>query len=114
MSPSPSSAFRGVISITFLTLCTPQSVNAALHQNKTINQIQADSRACAFFNLNGVPEADSVVPGQAWLAISTSAPNYQTMLSLIMSAKLAGKTVDLTTDGTTSCGYATAAMIAIN
>jgi hypothetical protein len=78
--------------------------------NKTIVQIQIDARACIFFQLAGVAQSDPVVSGP-WFAIPKTATNYQEMVSLLLSTKLAGKPIDLVTDGTTSCGWATVSQI---
>ncbi|MCW2404413.1 hypothetical protein M2336_001042 [Sphingobium sp. B1D7B] len=77
---------------------------------KYISQIQFDERACAFFLLDGVPNSDPVVTGD-WFALPKSATNYQEMVSILLSAKLSRQTVDVGTDGTTSCGWATVKQI---
>ena len=84
---------------------------ATSRSNQSIQDIQADSRPCLFFNLAGVSEADPAVPAQIWFTIPTSNANYQTQASIILSSKVAGKPLRVQTDGTVSCGYATASVI---
>ena len=86
-----------------------QSVDAATSRaNQTVAATQIDTRSCFFFNLSGVSEAGPVVAGATWFSLPISDPNYQVKVATILSAKLAGKTISVITDGSVSCGYATA------
>ncbi|MEG3126133.1 hypothetical protein [Sphingomonas sp. GB1N7] len=91
----------------------PASANT-YRSNQHVNWTQIDSRPCLFFNLRGVSEADPVLPGEEWFAVPTSNPNYTTFASIILSAKLSNQPVSISTDGTISCGYATAVAISLN
>lgn len=82
--------------------------------NQHVAVTQIDVRPCLFFQLQGVSEADPVVPSAPWFAISTSNPNYQTLASKLLSAKLSNQPLNVQTDGSTSCGYATAAVLGLN
>jgi hypothetical protein len=58
--------------------------------------------------LTGVAQADPVVPNSGWFAINASAAGAQAAFATLLAAKISGTAVHVTTDGTTSCGFATA------
>lgn len=82
--------------------------------NQYIAVTLVDTRPCLFFYLQGAGEADPVVPGAPWFAVPTSNPNYQTMASTVLSAKLSHQPLQVQTDGSTSCGFATASVVGLN
>ena len=81
--------------------------SATTWNNQIIGVLTIDTRPCLFFQLTGVAQADPVVPNSPEFAVPTTAANYQTMVSMLLSAKLSGKPLLVVTDGTVSCGYAT-------
>lgn len=87
---------------------------ATSHPGKTIQYMLADGRACIFFTLNGVSEADPVASSQPWFALPKSASNFAELNAMLLSAKLASRNVSIQTDGTTSCGFATATMVQLD
>jgi hypothetical protein len=87
---------------------------AASHSGKTIQFLQVDTRACAFFTLDGVSVADSSVSSQPWFALPKSSSNFAEMYAMLLSAKLAARPLSITTDGTSSCGYATVTFVTLD
>jgi len=94
-----------------LMCCNGSALYAKEWVKVSVQETQVDGRNCFFFLLNGVTEADPAVPKGPWFAIPTSAANYQVMVATVLSAKLSNSTLHVLTDGTTSCGWATATMI---
>jgi hypothetical protein len=87
---------------------------ATAWQNKTVTNLLVDNRACVFFQLAGVAEADPLAPGQSWFALPKSTPNFQEIYAELLSAKMSSKSIDVITDGTVVCGgYASAPSIMI-
>lgn len=86
-------------------------LSAVERSKATVQETLVDSRPCFFFILNGVSEADPAIPNGPWFAIPTSASNYQVMAATVMSAKLSGSSLHVLTDGTKSCGWATASTV---
>ena len=97
-----------------LACCVCESQANTAVTTKAVGGIQVDSRPCAFFLLNGVSEADPIVPGSPWYAISTSDANFPSLMSVLLTAKASGQTVNVTTDGSTACSLAHATLIMIN
>lgn len=66
-----------------------------------------DTRPCAFFTLSGVSQADPAAPG-GWFGLPKAHSQYKETFALLLSAKLAGKTVYVVTAGgiSSSCGVA--------
>jgi hypothetical protein len=77
------------------------------HYGKLVGQLFGpDYRDCFFFTLQGVGQADPVTPGNHWFAVPSSHLGFKELFSLIMSQRLAGQTVNVTTTGTVACGLA--------
>jgi YD repeat-containing protein len=73
----------------------------------TIANVQPpNSLPCFVFSLNGVSQADPVVPGSPNFSVPRSNPAYQEMYAAILSAGLSGKSIYVVTTGTISCGFA--------
>ncbi len=94
-----------------LTLAS--NISAAYH-NQLIGEIQVDQRPCVFFWLTGVSQPNSAISSDHWFALAKSNANYQEMISELISAKLTSRQVYVDTDGTASCGYATAVLIGLD
>ncbi len=105
--------FFSIIGILVATLSPSPAYADVFWASKFIAYVQMDNRTCLFFTLQGVSEANPVVPGFPWFAIAKSNANYQEMLSMVLSAKLAGKPIGVNTDGTLNCSVAAAVTIRI-
>lgn len=79
-----------------------------VHVNKMVARIHSgDSRACFFFQLNGVSEADPVVPGDYWFAIPQSNAGYKDAVAILMLARATGMPLaHVKTTGGLACGLA--------
>ena len=97
-----------------LTAFIAGPAQAASHTNQQIGQVLIDGRPCLFFILKNVPQADPAVPGQLWFALPTTNANYQSFASILLSAKVSGQPVNVQTDGTIACGYATVSTVGLN
>ncbi len=86
----------------------------AVNSTATIQFVLMDNRACAFFTLDGVTQADPIAPGSPWFAIPKTASNYSELFSLLASSKYTGKAITATTDGTLSCGFANTLGVTVN
>ena len=85
-----------------------------LHSNKIVNQVQIDGRPCLFFTLQGVAQADPVHPSAAHFAVSTDHPNYATMVSILLSAKMGRASVTVSTTGSLACSHPAVDGIAVH
>ena len=90
-----------------LFLLLPSISQAQNHISKTIAIIHSpDHRACAFFTLEGVTEADPVKPGNEWFAVPISHNGYDTIISMLLTAYSTGKPISVATTGALSCSHA--------
>ena len=86
---------------------TAPATAATEHKTKRVIALHMDNyRPCAFFRLDGVPEADPVRAGAPWFAVPRSHPAFNEVFALLVTAKATNLPVTITTDGTgaTSCG----------
>lgn len=91
------------------------SVSAAAHYKKNPYQLHApDERPCTLFVLHGVSEADPAVPGSPWFALPNSHQGQKEIFSILLSALLSGKTVNVRTSGGTACGAAEVIAVGLN
>lgn len=76
--------------------------------NAKIDKLQATlpDTNCFYFTLQGITEADPVVPGGQWFAIHKSQAHAQDQYAMLLAAKLSDAPVRITTSGTVACGYA--------
>lgn len=71
----------------------------------TINLIQwYHGLDCVFFTLAGVAEADSINPSSPWFAIPGTQTDYAQIYALLLSAKMAGSSVNVITTGSAAGG----------
>jgi hypothetical protein len=89
------------------------SMQAGLHQNKRIIYVMHDERPCTFFILEGVSQADAVVPGSEWFAMSDQHPAKETLNAMLLSAKISRQKVTVSTSGAIACGHAAVSTIAL-
>lgn len=119
MNPSPfSNAARalarrvlaaGAVSCAGLLAAAPSHAADFTGSGYPVGTIRSpDGRPCTFFTLVGVNQADPAVPNSPWFVISQSAVGYKEMLTLLLSAKMTGKPVYLSTSGNlvAACGQA--------
>lgn len=105
-----------LIVISFLMLPTSNAWSAgASFNNVQVDYVfSGDTRACVFFKLVGVAEADSALPGVAWFALPKTHPLFRETYALLLSAKLAGRAVSVSTTGAIDpCGHAQVLAVAI-
>ena len=77
------------------------------HLNAKVDKVQASlpDTNCFYFTLQGVTQADPVVPGQ-WFAIHKSQAHAADQYAMLLAAKLSDAPVRITTSGAIVCGYA--------
>ena len=64
--------------------------------------------------LSGVSQADPAVPNNGWFAISKTNASAEDAYAALVAAKVSGTTLHIRTDGTVSCGNATASLVSLN
>jgi hypothetical protein len=101
--------------LVMLPVALPAIALATTHSNKAVGQIQVTHAAedCFWFSLEGVTEADPVTAGNPWFAIPRTQYGARDAYAALLAAKLSGQTVTVTTNGSVSCGYATAYVVTI-
>lgn len=105
---------RQWLSAAIIVAAAPLMMANAYYSTQQIGVIRGpDTRMCTFFVLVGVSVADPVVPNVPWFALPKSDPGYNDRMALLLSSKMAGKPISVGTDGTVSCGHATAVVIEI-
>ena len=105
-----------------LFLIVPVLVGAAgpgnattTHERKTVLVFHSpDTRPCSFFRLEGVAEADPVVPGRWWFAIPQDHIGYDEIVAMMIAAHTTGRPVDVVTDGTVVCGHARVGLVRLH
>jgi hypothetical protein len=72
-----------------------------------------DNRPCTFFTLEGVVQADGAVPNSPWFVLKNTHPGYKENLTLLMSAKITGAQIIVSTSGRiiSECGHAEVVVI---
>lgn len=105
------SAKLALLAVGLIAASAPPAFANTERTGQTVAQVLIDSRPCMFFNLANVSEADPVAAGQKWFAIPVSNANYQTYASIVLSSRLTRQPFWVQTDGTISCGFATASLV---
>lgn len=104
--------FRDVLRIALLggLISLPTIAFGASWSGKSVGHLQASAAEadCFFFTLEGVTEADAVRPGSPWFAVSRSQYGARDAYAMLLVAKLTGQPINISTNGTLSCGFATA------
>jgi hypothetical protein len=95
-----------------VTLAAARS-DAVIYENKMIGTIQPFIAGdnCFYFTLQGVTEADPVKPGSPWFAISRSDTGAKDAMATLLSAKYQGIAIRVFSNGTLTCGYASASVV---
>ncbi|CAG0955512.1 hypothetical protein ANAEL_00316 [Anaerolineales bacterium] len=94
----------------FAALCVPSTGFSDNNwSGKHVGQLQStDVNAdCFYFSLEGVSVADPVKPDSQWFAIPRTQYGAKEAYVMLLSVKLTGGVVNVATNGTLSCGYAT-------
>lgn len=94
--------------------CLFGSANAADFSNKAVTIIRGpDGRPCTFFILDGVSPADPTTPNTSWMALRQASSGYKENLAILMSAKLTGRVVNVSTTGAVvpECGHVEAYVV---
>jgi len=100
-----------------LCLAIYTEIHAADFNNNTVQIIRGpDSRPCTFFLLNNVYPADPLTPNSGWFVLRQNSIGYKENLALLLTAKLSGRTVNISTTGTIvpECGQVEAYVVMLN
>lgn len=93
--------------VTGMMLCMPGLASAATHNAKQVATVHSpDARECVFFLLTGVAEADPVVPGSSWFAVSKTHAGFKEIVSILLMARVTKEPVSVVTSGAAACGHA--------
>ncbi|SRR5258706_10278177 len=76
----------------------------AANYTSTIESMQWDHVSCLFFRLTNVTQADPINPNSPWFAIPGTLADYAQVYALLLSAKVAGSTVNVITTGSAAGG----------
>lgn len=94
--------------------CTIGTAYAGDFYNKTVTIIRGpDGRPCTFFVLDGVSPADPITPNTPWMVLRQTSPGYKENLAMLISAKLTGRQVNVSTNGVVApeCGHVEAYVV---
>ena len=93
------------IKIIFILVFSGTANAAVIHDQKSVSTVQASTNTdCIYFQLEGVSQADPVVPNEPWFTVSAANPAKDSILSLALAAYASGSTVRVSTSGNTACG----------
>ncbi len=98
---------KNTITILLLMLITSGVATAGTYEWNNVSVIRSpDGRPCLFFQLKGVSNVDST--GNPWFVVKQSHVGYKEILSMIVAAKISGKTMSVSTSGNVvpECGHA--------
>jgi hypothetical protein len=104
----------GLKSLLMVAACVwaPANSFALDHYGKTIQKIEVAQASCHYFILNGVSEADPVVPNSPWFAIPTSHAHAKELYTMLLTARASGMALDrVKTTGNVVCGHAEVSLI---
>ena len=102
-------AVTGLKSVTALIVACLFYTDVALSTQQystTVLQIQspASTADCLWFTLSGVPQADPILPNNPWFAIPRTQNGFGELYAMLLSAKLSGSTVWVSTTGAAAGG----------
>jgi hypothetical protein len=104
----------GMILIGLMGLSVSLPAQAATPHSGTVDKFQWDFvNSCFYFSLVGVPNADPVMNGP-YYAISLAAPGFAQAYALLLSAKVAGSTVNVVSNGGWSGGTCGGSAVGVN
>ncbi len=97
-----------VVLVAVALMSTPGASWASEHAWKAVAIVHSpDSRDCVFFQLVGVSEADQVAPGNPWFAVPKSHLGFKEIFSMLITARVTGQSVYVSTESSLSCGHPT-------
>lgn len=85
------------------------SAEAALveHYDKSISFLEVADSPCIVFQLNGVTQANPVVPNGVWFGIDKNQGNAKEMYALLLTVRVSGTSLyRVLTNGDVVCGVA--------
>ena len=78
---------------------------AADHVGKQISTISFNtSTQCLYLKLQGVSQADPLAPGNPYMVIPRSHPDFAQMFAMLLSARAINAPINIVTDGVPACG----------
>ena len=98
--------FACIIIAVAWAMCGAGFASAATYQGRQVFVLFMDTRDCVFFQLVGVSVADPSVGTTPWFALNKNGANFQTQLSILLSARTNGIAVSVATSGAATCGLA--------
>jgi hypothetical protein len=86
--------------------CETPVATAVDYNSATITFISSPtpSANCVYFMLAGVTQADPVSQGNSWFAVPATQNGFSQIYAMLLSVKLVGGTVNVTTTGTLAGG----------
>ena len=85
-----------------------------VHENKIVADLIEDgTRACLFFQLDGVSSADPAAPA-VWFAVPRTHMAFSELFAMLLTARILQLPIRVNTTGTVSCGFATVDGITIH
>jgi hypothetical protein len=103
----------GVVAVAAILAMPAIGLATTTWSNKNVGTLQSmfDGADCFYFTLDGVTQADPIVPGSAWFAIPRVQYGAKDAYAMLLSAKLSERQLIVVTSGATSCGLAGVAQI---
>ena len=80
---------------------------------KNVGTLQStfEGADCFYFTLEGVSQADPILPGSPWFAIPRTQYGAKDAYAMLLSAKLSGQPVNVVTNGAAACGLAAVSQV---
>jgi hypothetical protein len=90
--------------------------SATVHSNRLVGRIETPdmTRACIFFSLQGVTEADPIASGNPWFTVPANHPGFKEIYATLLAARATGSLISVYTTGTvaaTCSGHAIADLV---
>jgi hypothetical protein len=105
----------GVILIGLMGLSVSRPVQASTTHSGTVDKFQwAIVNSCFYFSMVGVPIADPVIPNSPYYAIPLAGTGFAQAYALLLSAKVAGSTVNVVSTGGWAGGTCGGAAVGVN
>jgi hypothetical protein len=106
----------GLIVGSMLTVATiPIAHGTTSHISKTIAEVQPPQagKDCVYFRLNGVTEADPILPNNPYFALPRTHVGFKEIYAMMLAAYLGGTSVSAQTTGAAAGGDC-GAYVAVN
>ncbi len=87
------------------------SQDVSNYSSKTVEIMRLDGRPCLLFQLTGVSNVGNT--GSPWIALKNTHPNFSSIVSILLSAKMADRVVHVSASHTVAqeCGHAEATAV---